>query len=252
MIDPIEGKQLHVPSLLAENPQRRELAIFTVHHRDLERMKGLDRLPLTSLGLRWISAPDLKRVPLPGTLRDLAIWHCSKLRSLDGLEAAADLRTLVLEDNGPLEDAGALAGLKHLSTLSIQGGFVSKQKILSLEALEGLPIRNLTLRAVQAGGVDLSPVARLSQLERLDIHGPNFDPAELAKVAAAHPWFLDQLLDLEDYGLKGMKCKKCNGTQKQMFLRRKKFLWCPKCDEKGLQRTIEGFLDLVEKARTNQ
>lgn len=245
----IEGKKLNMQSLLDEHPQRTELAIYTVRKAEMGKLRGLDRLPLETLELRWLSAPDLTDVPLPPNLKNLMVWHCSKLRSLDGLEAAPHLRHLALEDNAPLEDASALGALKHLTSLSIQGGFGSNQKVTSLDALAGLPVERLTLRAIDGGELDLSPVTELPKLRELDLHGPNFAPEELAKVAAAYPWFLEQLLDLEDYTLGGMRCKKCGGVQKQMFLRRKKFLWCPKCNQAGIDRTIDGFLELVEQAR---
>ena len=123
------------------------------------------------------------------------------------------------------------------------------QKLSNLDAIEGLPIEKLTLRAVAGADVDLSPVARLKNITVLDIHGPNFAPEELAKVAAAHPWFLEQLLDLKDYPLSGMNCKKCGGVQKEMFLRRKKFLWCPNCNQSGIDRVLDEFKGLVRQAK---
>ena len=249
MADYIEGKDLDMAVLLGEQPLRTELAIFTVHKRDIAKLRGLDQLPLTSLGLRWISAPDLTEVPLPAGLKDLNVWHCSKLRSLDGLEQAAGLERLLLEDNAPLEDASALAALTRLKDLTIQGGFTAQQKVTSLAAIEGLPIERLGLRAIAGGDLDLSPVARLERLKELDLHGPNFAREELAKICAAHPWFYEQLLDLEDYTLPGMRCKTCGGKQKQMFLRRGKFLMCPSCDRAGIKRAFAGFDRLVEAAR---
>ncbi len=224
MPDHIEGEQLNIPSLLQERPLRTELAIYTVHKAHLYKLAGLDGLPLESLELRWLSAPDLTPVPFPPALSTLMVWHCSKLRSLKGLEVVSQLQHLVLEDNAPLEDATALSALKDLKSLSITGGFTSQQKVSSLDAISGLPIERLTLRAIAGGELDLSVVADLPNLKELDVHGPNFAPKELAKVAAVHPWFLDQLLDLEDYTLPGMKCKTCGGSQKQLFLRRKKYL----------------------------
>ena len=249
MANYIEGKDLDMAALLAERPPRKELAIFTVHNRELGRLEGLDQLPLTSLGLRWISAPDLRQVPLPPGLESLAIWHCSKLRSLDGIEQARGLKQLVLEDNAPLEDASALAALTSLAELSIQGGFTAQQKVTSLAGISDLPIAKLTLRAIAGGDLDLTPVARLKKLEALDLHGPNFARQELAKVCAAHPRFYARLLDLKDYGLKGMRCKKCGGKQKEMFLRRGKFLMCPSCDRAAIERALSGFDRLVEAAR---
>ena len=246
----VEGKNLNVDELLREQPQRSQLAIYTVRKSELDKLNGLNRLPLTSLELRWLSSADLTPVQFPSELQNLMVWHSSKLRSLEGISAAPNLMNLVLEDNGPLENTTQLSVLKNLRTLSITGGFTSIQKIASLDAIEGLPIEKLTLRAVAGANLDLSPIARLPNIRELDIHGPNFAPEELAKVAAAHPWFHEQLLDLDDYAMPGMRCKKCGGIQKEMFLRRKKFLWCPSCNQSGIDRVLDRFNELVRLAKT--
>ncbi|MCV0424447.1 MAG: hypothetical protein K5905_03160 [Roseibium sp.] len=80
----------------------------------------------------------------------------------------------------------------------------------------------MTLIAVDGGSLDLAPVARLPHLESLDLHGPNFAPDELAKVAAAYPWFLNQLMKLPDYPIDGMACKKCGNRKKELFIKGKK------------------------------
>ena len=72
-----------------------------------------------------------------------------------------------------------------------------------------------------------------------------------AKVAAAHPFVLKQLLDLEDYGLADSMglCGKCGTRKKQMFLKGRKFLWCPDCERKGIDRLLGQFAEAVEQAR---
>ena len=74
---------------------------------------------------------------------------------------------------------------------------------------------------------------------------------EVAQVAAAHPWFLAQLLDLEDYGLRDSMglCGKCQTLRKIMPLKGRKFLWCPVCDKAGIDRLLKTFRTAVEQAR---
>ncbi|MEO0654858.1 MAG: hypothetical protein AAFY77_08320 [Pseudomonadota bacterium] len=226
------------------------LSVYTIRKADLRRLSGIDRFPLQSLSLRWLSAPDLTQVPLAETLTTLSLSQSPKLRSLAGLERAPKLTSLFLEDNGCLEDAGALHSLPDLTALTILGGTDGGQKIETLEFLDGLNLTTLSLRAVQGADLDLGPVARMRSLTEIDIHGPNFRPEELAKVAAAHPAFHEQLMTLEDYPADmGMRCKKCGGVQKQLFLRKVKGLWCPVCDAAGLAKQLEGFEAMVAAVR---
>ena len=77
------------------------------------------------------------------------------------------------------------------------------------------------------------------------------EPAELARLAAAHPFFLRALLALPDFdtwnGAPG--CKICKSRRKVLFLRRKKLLWCPRCEGAKLAALVEGFERLVEQKR---
>ena len=222
MVRTFDAERLDIPDLAARMPEGSSLSIDTIRKSDLKRLKGLETLSLSFLGLRWLSAVDLTAVPLPATLKEIRVWHSNKLKSLNGVEAAPDLELLDLRENGPLEDATALRALPKLHTLSIAGGHSSLQNLASLDFLEELPIRHLTLIAVNGSSLDLDPVARLPHLEKLDLHGPNFVPDELAKVAAAYPWFLDQLMKLPDYPIEGMACKKCSGRKKELFIKGKK------------------------------
>lgn len=244
-----EGERLDVAALAKVMDKGSSLSITSVRKADLGRLEGLDALPLSTLLLRGLFATDLNIVPLPPGLVELSIWHSNKFKSLAGIQAAPNLQSLELRGNGLLEDATQLADLAHLRSLSITGDPPSLQKVQTLDFLEGLKINQLTLSAVDGGALDLGPVARLKHLEALHLHGPNFAPQELAKVAAAHPWFLDQLMDLPDCSLPGMRCKKCGGKQKELFLKGKKGLWCPVCSADGLEKALSDFRNMVEAAK---
>lgn len=244
-----DAERLDVSELAARMPQGSSLSINTIRKSDIKRLAGLDKLPLVFLGLRWLSASDLTSIPLPTSIKGLRIWHSNKLKSLKGIEVASELEELDLRGNGLLEDATALRTLLNLRTLSIEGDQASQQKVATLEFLEGLPIRHLSLQAVDGAALDLGPVARLAALETLELSGLNFQAPELAKVAAAHPWFYEQLMDLPDCKINGMRCKKCSGPQKELFLRSKKSLWCPVCSETSLKKVLDSFSDLVAAAQ---
>ncbi|MEJ2122361.1 MAG: hypothetical protein P8Z76_17000, partial [Alphaproteobacteria bacterium] len=125
------------------------------------------------------------------------------------------------------------------------------------DGLEGLTdltgLKRLQIRGLDGRDIDLTPVARLRQLDELDLWARDFPMEEVAKVAAGHPAYLEALLDLPDYPFRDDygRCKKCDATKTQMFLKRRKFLWCPNCDKAGLDKLIATFLAAVETARRN-
>jgi len=244
-----DGEKLDVAALREVMGPGASLSINTIRKPDLKRLQGLDELPLDTLSLRWLSSTDLTTVPLPPTLKELRIWHSRRLVSLDGIEAAPALECVELRGNGPLQNANGLHALKHLREFAVEGDPPSLQKIETLDFLNGLPITTLTLRAVEGKTLNLDPVAGLSALKTLDLHGPNFAPAELAKVAAAHGWFYEALMDLPDAPSFVPLCTKCTGPKKTLFLAGKKGHWCVSCEAAGLEKALAEFRDLVEAAR---
>ncbi|MEM9754433.1 MAG: hypothetical protein AAF914_00485 [Pseudomonadota bacterium] len=222
------------------------LAIHTIRKADLSRLQGLDRLAIDDLHLRWLSAPDLTFVPLPPGLRGLTIMHSSRCKSLAGITQAPGLRRLAWLDTGALSDFAPLHDLPELEELAIEGGMSSKQKVPALGQLAGLNLRRLTLRGVTGPDLALDAVADMGGLQDIDLHAIDFEPEDLAKVAAARPDYYTQLKDLKDYpaGL-GMKCKKCGGPRKELFLKGLKWLWCPVCEAAGIEKALARFDALV-------
>src|SRR5262249_29561343 len=148
-----------------------------------------------------------------------------------------------------LEPVAALTGLR---TLALTGGIDKTQTLpplAPLRALSRLEELHLTLAKVADG--DLSPLIGLKRLAEREASPRTFDPDVLAPVAAAHPSFLRALLAMPDFdtwnGAPG--CKTCKGRRKVMFLRRKKLLWCPRCEGAKLQAQLAAFERLVEEKR---
>ncbi|MFK7944463.1 MAG: hypothetical protein AB8B85_16330 [Paracoccaceae bacterium] len=239
-----EGADFDAKQVLARQPGIETLTLYNIRKKDMGRIQGLAELPLKHLEIRWLSAPDLTDVPLPGTLDTFMLWH-SRTKSLAGVERARNLTGLNLSENSTLEDMTALAALPGLRRLSIVGGFNGGQKITTFEPLRGLQITELELAAIDGAQLDLGPVATLP-LETVDIWGRSFAPAELAKVCRAFPVYYQDLLRLKDYSLDGMRCPKCDGRRKEMFLRGKNFLWCPDCQHRGLAKVLADFDALVQ------
>lgn len=228
------------------------LEVYRIRPKDMPKVARLGELSLEGLSLRFWGAPDLAAFRPPAGLKYLTIWQSKTLVRLDGIEAAADLEELALNDNGPLESLAPLRALPKLRGLSLTGGIWTRQATGALDGLADLKaLRRLQLGRIEGRGVDLAPVARLSHLESLQMWPRDFPMAELAKVAAGHPAYLKQLLDLEDYGRRdefGL-CGTCGGMRKMMFLKGRKFLWCPVCEKAGLERLLNSFLAAVEQAR---
>ena len=238
--------------ILKTLPKLEAIEVYKIRPRDLPKVQRLGELRLSGLSLRFWSEPDLTAFRPPAGLTELTIWQSNKLVSLEGIEAAADLETLALNDNGRLQSLEPLKALPYLTALYLSGGIWTKQETAGLDGLDHLEgLRRLQLRGIDGRGVDLTPVARMPKLEWLDIWARDFPMEEVAKVAAAHPFVLKQLLDLEDYGLRDSYglCGKCGTMKKVIFLKGRKMLWCPDCERKGLDRLLGLFNDAVEQAR---
>lgn len=238
--------------ILKTLPKLETLGVYKAKTKDLAKIARLGELTLPSLNLRFWPEPDLTAFRPPKGLRYFTVWQSNKLVRLDGIEAAAEIEALALNDNGRLESLAPLAALPKLADLSLSGGIWTKQETAGLEGLAALRgLKRLQIRGLDGRDIDLTPVARLHQLDELDLWARDFPMEEVAKVAAGHPAYLNALLDLPDYPRRDEfgRCKKCDATKKQMFLKRRKFLWCPNCDKAGLEKLIATFLEAVEAAR---
>lgn len=237
---------------LAEFGALRTLRIHRLPRRHVPDLAGC-RLPLlTALSVRHADAPDLRFLAGFATLEALTVWQCPKLTRLDGLEELTRLTVLSLNDLGAIESLAPLAALTELRALGLTGGVWTTQGLPSLAVLRGLEkLKRLSLVGAKAGDGDLGPLCDLRQLSQLQLSPRNFEPAELARVAAAHPFWRQELLTLPDFdnwaGAPG--CKTCKSSRKVLFLRRKKLLWCPQCEGAKLAALVADFERLVEEKR---
>lgn len=232
------------------SPDTRTLGIYTVRKLDLPRLQGLAGLNITHLELRWISAPDFAALSLPKTLEHLTIWHSPKLKSFAGIEQCPKLRTVCWWDTGTLEEATPLSELDHLCEVRLVGGMNDKQRVNSLEFLRGLALERLQLRGIRPHDLDVAPLLELRSLNQIGLLGSDWDIENLARLAARFPAVQADLHDLKPYPLNlGMTCPRCKQARVQLWLRKRKFLWCADCDANGLKKTLDKFDEMVEAAR---
>lgn len=211
------------------------------------------RLPaLTTLSVRHADAGDLQFLAEFATLETLTVWQCPKLARLDGIERLTRLTALYFNDLGAIESLEPLAALTGLRILALTGGLEKTQALPPLAPLSALAkLEELHLTSAKVADGDLGPLTGLTHLSKLELSPRYFAPDALARLAAAHPFYLRALLALPDFdtwnGAPG--CKTCKGRRKVLFLRRKKLLWCPRCEGAKLQAQMEGFERLVAEKR---
>jgi Leucine-rich repeat (LRR) protein len=186
---------------LAQAPQLRALELGAIDDPGLlAQFPKLESLTL----LVPEQLPPLGELPLPLTLRTLAIRDADDLVTLAGLERCAALRRLDLVDNRALTDIGAVALLPELERLMVvrcsalaevspigaPGGLESLE-MTGLGLVKALPsLRKLTrLRELVLGGAQLRDVSALSALSSLqhlrisDARLPDLEPlADLASL----------------------------------------------------------------------
>jgi hypothetical protein len=228
------------------------LRIYRLPRRHVPVLAGC-RLPLmTTLSVRLADTGDVQFLAGFATLETLTVWQCSKLTRLDGIERLTRLTILSLNDLGAIESLAPLSALTELRTLNLTGGVWTTQGLPSLAPLRALAkLERLNLMSAKVLEGDLSPLLDLPRLSHLELSPRYFEPVEIASLAAAHPFFLRELLALPDFdtwnGAPG--CRKCKSRRKILFLRRKKLLWCPRCEGAKLAAHIEAFERLVEEKR---
>jgi hypothetical protein len=228
------------------------LRIYKLPRRHVPVLAGCPLPRLTSLSVRHAEAEDLGFLAGFVMLETLSVWQSPKVTRLDGIERLTRLATLALSDIGAIESLTPLMALPGLRSLALAGGVWSTQELPSLAPLRALEsLEQLNLTAAKAIDGDLGPLCGLSHLTQLELSPRNFEPAQIARVAAAHPFFRRELLALRDFDTwdNAPGCKKCKSRRKILFLRRKKLLWCPRCEGEKLAALVADFERLVEEKR---
>jgi hypothetical protein len=233
-------------SALNEFAALKELWLYRVSKQNIPILAALDLPNLEILSIRLASFPDLTCISHFNTINSLAVWQCSKLRSLEGLNSLSHLRELTLMQNGPITSLEPIATLENLEKLTIIGGVFTNQRLLSFEPIARLDKRFklLDLSGVKLEDPDLSPLTRLSEPDEFGISARFYPIEQVAMLAAAYPSWGDQLTQLHDNPFS--ECKKCGGPKKILFKARSRDV-CPKCDAVRMEKFLTEFQKQVEE-----
>jgi hypothetical protein len=155
----------------------------------LTRFKSLKRLTLQ--GIACIDLYTLSEAP---PIESLALKNMEQLQSLEGLEGLTSLQMLTLENCPALTSLKGLEGSQKLKQIKLQGcdklsDFSAMEHLTSLETFSSYqksisfdnftPLKNISfIRGLESatqialkltGSVDLSPLAKLTALESLEL-----------------------------------------------------------------------------------
>jgi len=228
-----------------------ELWLYRLSKQNMPILASLTLPNLKTLSIRLASFSDLNCVTHFQTLLSLAIWQCSKLRSIEGLETLSGLRELTLMQNGTLTSLEPIAFLEQLEKLTIVGGVFAHQKLSSLEPISrlGKKFKLLELSGVKLEIPDLSPLTRLPEPDAFGISARFYPLEQVALIAATYPRWGRQLMQLRDNNY--ARCKKCGGPKKILFKARSRDR-CPKCEAEKIEQFLTDFELLVDAQKGNE
>jgi len=180
----ILGQTLNIDRLAAFPPVE-ALWLGDVNERQFKAVLPLiDPLYLHLDGLR---VADLSPLAGLSRLQALEIRWNTKVSDLAFLEALAGLRLLCLSHCPKLRDLSAIAALRELRILELSGGMWSTLKPDTLAPLAALRnLQGLCLKSIRVGDRSLAPVARLTQLQELELSN-QFPTEEYARLSVALP-----------------------------------------------------------------
>lgn len=231
---------------ISEFTTLKELWLYRLPKRNIPILTALELPKLEVLSSRLASFPNLNCISHFHTLKTLAVWQCSKLQSLEGLDSISKLRELTLMQNGPLTSLEPIASLEHLEKLVIIGGVFKNQKLSSFEPIArlGKLFKVLDLTGVKLENPDLKPLTHIPEPDEFGLSVRFYPLEQVAMLAAAYPRWGSQLLKLHDNSFS--RCKKCGGPRKMLLKARTRDL-CPKCDSVKLEKFLADFQLLVEE-----
>ncbi len=195
--------------------------------------RQLHRIPvpnLRRLSLQHFKGLDLTFVQAFKELEFFEVCQSEQTISLDGIQALRRLRWLSISEVGPLLSLEPLAALEEIEDLFLTSGMWKTQRVLGdLKPLASLKnLRRLALTG--AGPEDLSALLGFTRLEQLWVATALLPMREVARLAAAYPFWGKLRPWLRPPEGSGRQCSRCGGREALLLLRRTKRRWCESCD----------------------
>lgn len=188
----LDGRRVEVAGL----PPSHALETLWASRVGRDAAVAIGQLPaLSRLVIHDYREADLSPLAGLGVLTSLAVAGSPKLRDLAGLERLTGLTELILFDNCNYTHLAPLAGLGHLETLCLEGGFSKPLRVETLAPLAWLTrLRRLRLASIRVEDKSLAPLHGLTALREVFV-AATFPKAELAAMAAALPEAGGEFLD---------------------------------------------------------
>ena len=229
---------------LADFPAVEALWVGNVNERQFEEiLPPIDPLYLLFDGLRVTDLAPLGRLQ---RLEALEIRWNTKVTDISFLNNLISLRLLALSHCPKVHDLGPIAALGNLEILDLSGGMWSTFKPDTLEPLGQLRnLRGLSLKAIRVKDESLAPVARLTQLQEIELSN-QFPTEEYARLSVALPHVqCTHFSPYLDFGAGAY------ADQVMVTGKGKPVLTLPK-DEARLERYVQRFRAAQEKFRSEQ
>lgn len=120
---------------------------------------------LESLTIKWSGIKTLDPLTSLTSLKSLRIGMSGSIKTVEPIAAISHLRDLELEEFNGVDDFSPLASKTQLERLTIDGGFNTPQRIISLHFASGLSrLQYLSIRNARIAEDGFDPILNLPEL----------------------------------------------------------------------------------------
>ncbi|GJL63700.1 MAG: hypothetical protein NPIRA04_23540 [Nitrospirales bacterium] len=236
---------------LEEFTHLESLSLYRLAKTNIPVLSNLILPKLTSFGLRLVPISDFRPFHQIKSLKDLTIWQCPKLRSLESIEDLPNITSLHVSDLGSPLSLETIERLPKLKKLYISGSVNAVQTVTSLQPIGNIGKRLSTLELHGTKAVDkkLQPLTQLPEPESFTLTPWLFPLEEIALLAAVYPKWQKSLMTIHVDHYK--KCGTCGSELRQTFAYRSRAK-CPSCDRSSFEKFENDFLALVQEKKNSK
>lgn len=204
---------------------------------------------LEVLQIKWSNITKLDSICKLKKLQALSIGSSPRVESIEPLADLISLQLLEIENFKKITDFSPLTRLTNLASLSVTGSMWTRQDVGNLEPFAEMTwLKSLAVDTTHVKSI--MPLARLKQLENLDLGG-RLPYEEYAWLSAQLPhtecrWFAP-FLELSDSGYG--PCKTCGQKSMLMLTGRGKPVVCKFCDQDKVNKHAVAFESVRQKAK---